>query len=160
MQLSGPFTYRITFNSDRITGVIAPNGDTKFSGEASIEMPKLYVISDGQQPLYVGVTKQRVRSRLSYGFQSKGSHGYHGYEWRHKLSCAHVDIWVQRGQDRNLRCMETVEAEVVYLIRKKYGQWPKYQTEIHFHPSDSTHRMASQRIVNHYGSANAQPAYQ
>jgi hypothetical protein len=35
--------------------------------------------------------------------------------------------------------IETVEAEVVFLIRAA-GQWPLWQTEIHFHPSSQVHR--------------------
>lgn len=151
MKLSGPFTYRITFNSEKITSVKAPNGDDKFSGEASRPVPKLYVISSGQRPIYVGVTKQRIGDRLRMGFQPSGVHGYHGYAWRHGLSSANVDIWLQEDSEDSTE-IETVEAEVVFQIRHIYDQWPEYQTEIHFHPSEPAHRAAAMEIVDHYRS--------
>ena len=51
--------------------------------------------------------------------------------------------------DRNERDIETVEAEVVYLIRSA-GQWPEFQTEIHFHPSTPVHRKVAEEIMQHY----------
>ena len=52
-------------------------------------------------------------------------------------------------QDRNERDIETVEAEVVYLIRKQ-GQWPEFQTEIHFYKSNDIHRKVAADIMAHY----------
>ena len=40
----------------------------------------------------------------------------------------------------------TVEAEMVYLIRRS-GQWPRFQTEIHFHPSEEHHRKVAKRLL-------------
>jgi hypothetical protein len=51
--------------------------------------------------------------------------------------------------DRNERDIETVEAEVVYLIRAA-GQWPAFQTEIHFYPSSARHREVAAQIMSHY----------
>ena len=150
MQLSGPFAYRIRFDKNGIIGVEGPDRSTNFSGPASQKVPKLYVISHDQQPLYVGVTKQRVRDRLRLGFQANSGHGYHGYAWRHHLSYAAVDVWLQEGSNRDLVQIETVEAEVVFLIRQRFGQWPSYQTEIHFHESGATHRQAARDIIDHY----------
>ncbi len=45
--------------------------------------------------------------------------------------------------------IETVEAEVVYRIRHA-GQWPQYQTEIHFHESKRVHRDVAASILGHY----------
>jgi phospholipase/lecithinase/hemolysin len=45
--------------------------------------------------------------------------------------------------------IETVEAEVVFLIRCA-GQWPQYQTEIHFHPSTAVHRDIAASIIARY----------
>jgi len=44
--------------------------------------------------------------------------------------------------------METVEAEVAFLIRRA-GQWPSGQTEIHFHPSEQMHRKLAEAVVQH-----------
>jgi len=38
----------------------------------------------------------------------------------------------------------------MYLIRQESGQWPEYQTEIHFHQSTSLHRAIARSILNHY----------
>jgi hypothetical protein len=46
--------------------------------------------------------------------------------------------------------LETVEAEVVFLIRCA-GQWPRGQTEIHFHPSEKEHRDLAAKIVKLIG---------
>ena len=149
MPVSGPFSYQIKFNKDKITEVRSPNGDNKFSGAASRRVPKLYVVSDRKKPIYVGQTKQPMRARLRLGFRSDGSHGYHGYAWRHKTSQVTLDIWVPRGNEDSV-WIETVEAEVVFLIRDEDGQWPQYQTEIHFHPSRPSHRDAARKIFNYY----------
>ncbi|WP_305809178.1 hypothetical protein, partial [Staphylococcus epidermidis] len=45
--------------------------------------------------------------------------------------------------------IETIEAEVVYLIRQA-GQWPRFQTEIHFHPSGDEHRQWALTIAETY----------
>ena len=47
--------------------------------------------------------------------------------------------------------IETVEDEVVFLIRSA-GQWPKDQTEIHFHPSTDVHRAVARSIMARYGA--------
>jgi hypothetical protein len=39
---------------------------------------------------------------------------------------------------------------VVFLIRSA-GQWPKDQTEIHFHPSTDVHRAVARSIMARYG---------
>ena len=153
MKLCGPFTYQINFTYEGITSVKGPTGQKNFSGQASSKSPKLYIISSGNRPLYVGETRQRVKDRLRYGFKASGEHGYYGYDWRRNLAEADVDIWVQEGGDTGTkREIETVEAEVVFLIRKEFGQWPAYQTEIHFHPSDDVHREEAKKIVDKYRS--------
>ncbi len=146
--LSGPFTYTIEFDRENITKVTAPDGANKFSGQASRRVPKLYVIVDNGNPIYVGMTRQRIGDRLRQGFQATGSHGYSGYEWRNKISLASVDVWVCDREDQNM--METVEAEVVFQIRSTFGQWPEHQTEIHFHPSSEVHRQEAERVFRRY----------
>lgn len=62
-----------------------------------------------------------------------------------------LDIWCDSDPltPQSVRDIETVEAEVVFLIRQA-GQWPEFQTEIHFHPSNEGHREAARRILGHY----------
>ena len=155
MRLYGPFTYRITFNCKGITNVKGPTGQRNFSGQASLKTPKLYIISSVNKPLYVGETRQRVNDRLRGGFKASGEHGYYGYDWRRNLSEANVDVWVHEGRDtKTKREIETIEAEVVFLIRKEFGQWPAHQTEIHFHPSEAIHREEAKKILDHYRSTS------
>ena len=154
MKLSGPHTYQIAFSNEKITSVKDSDGnETKFLSPVTQAVPKLYVISDVGKPIYVGATRQPIRSRLTYGFKASGEHGYRGYQWRHHLAQATMDIWVQNEGDKGANSfIETVEAEVVFLIRQEYDQWPEHQIEIHFHPSEPIHRELAGEIVKHYRS--------
>ena len=151
MKMSGPFNYKITFDSQRINSVLAYNGDPKFSGEASMKVPKIYIISRDYEPLYVGETRQRVRDRLRSGFSAIGDRGYYGYDWRRNIQRADVDVWLQvEGDTETKTDIETVEAEVVFLIRQEFCQWPAHQTEIHFHQSKPVHRREARKIIDHF----------
>ena len=61
-----------------------------------------------------------------------------------------LDIWMfeEIKNDDQSYYVETIEAEIAYLIRNTDGQWPKHQNEIHFHESDSEHRRLALKIVN------------
>src|SRR5207248_1938012 len=126
-------------------------GTPRFSGSSTSHRPKLYVVSIAETPIYVGVTKQPVRSRLRLGWNANGRGGYHGYAWRRELSQAFLDVWCHNDPHtvNPLIDMETVEAEVVFLIRSA-GQWPQYQTEIHFHQSKPEHRNVAKTILKRY----------
>jgi len=150
MDIVGPDRYYLTFNAESFS-VQCPRGTDKFSGIATSKMPKIYVVSAKNKPIYVGVTRQSMRNRLRGGWDASGMHGYHGYAWRYEHEAACLDIWAQRDapdENPNLE-LETVEAEVVFLIRCA-GQWPLSQTEIHFHPSTSEHRRAATEIASSY----------
>ena len=156
MQVSKPIRYRITFDSQKITSKSGPKGEATFVSPVTKPGPKLYVILDNHEPVYVGATIRPIGECLGSGFRSK-----YRYEWR-LLQCAYVDIWRLKGVDDNdTRAMETVEAEVVFLIRETRKQWPKYQTEIHFHQSQDSHRKIAMKIASYYpattGARHAQP---
>jgi hypothetical protein len=104
-----------------------------------------------ERPIYVGVTRQPIRNRLRFGWSASGKGGYYGYAWRHGLNEAILDVWCHEDApaDKPALDIETVEAEVVFLIRCS-GQWPMYQTEIHFHPSTQIHRDIAARIMSRY----------
>ena len=136
------------------------------------------MVSHDRRPIYVGKTTDPIARRLREGFNPADHNGYKGYLWRHYVKEATIDIWtltldcqdtaelkedpsmkqaIKRGdkkRDDKKRIeeiiIETVEAEVVLLIQQKHGQWPKYQSEIHFHQSQRTHREAAEKIVHHY----------
>ncbi len=179
MHLLKPIRYRITFNPKKITSREGPKGEKNgFVSPASNEGPKLYIISAEEIPVYVGATKRPMGERMRTGFQSDGRNGYRGYLWRHYLSLAAVDIWqleleekdfaelkedptVKKAKENNNQkrieeiIIETVEAEVVLLIQQRYGQWPKYQSEIHFRQSQETHREIARKVVATTGAPHA-----
>ena len=149
MTLSGPDRYVLTITPKSFT-VECSQGTSRFSGLATSSKPKLYVVSVDDLPIYVGITKQRMRNRLRYGWSADGRHGYHGYAWRHHHERAVMDVWCHEdAANEKTLDIETVEAEVVFLIRAA-GQWPLHQTEIHFHPSTQVHRDAAASVMARY----------
>jgi hypothetical protein len=68
--------------------------------------------------------------------------------WANKFTEASLDIWVHEdpANETPLLDLETIEAEVVFLVRQA-GQWPLRQTEIHFHSSSPVHREIAATIV-------------
>ncbi len=138
--------YLLACQADRFS-VVCPKGLPNFSGLAASDAPKLYVASHQGEPIYVGITRQPVGRRLRYGWTANGKHGYHGYAWRHEFTEVDLDIWCHTDAiDRDCRDIETVEAEVVYLIRKA-SDWPRYQTEIHFRRASSVHRRVAAQVA-------------
>jgi len=150
MKVIGPERYRLNFDANNFE-VTCQKGSRTFSGIATSKKPKLYIVSAKGTPIYVGVTKQSIRNRLRNGWNAKGETGYYGYSWRHSLIEAQLDVWCHEDapSDNSALDIETVEAEVVFLIRSA-GQWPQFQTEIHFHPSNSNHRNVASTIVECY----------
>ena len=117
----------IEVNGQQTTHFIAP--DTKPG------IQKLYVVKDGKDICYVGITSQTMSSRLRTGFIDEGHYGYHGYKWKDKLKRAELLVWAFPNREKD--SVEAIEGEIVYLIRNWTGRWPKYQMEIHFHPDAS-----------------------
>jgi hypothetical protein len=151
MKITGPERYRLTFDA-KAFAVTCQNGTPKFSGIATSKKPKLYVFASIDEiPIYVGITKQPIRKRLNLGWNAKGETGYYGYAFRHDLTEANLDIWCHEDAlvENASSDIETVEAEVVFLIRCS-GQWPRYQTEIHFHPSKAIHKDVAASIMQRY----------
>jgi hypothetical protein len=155
MRISGPQRYRLTFDANTFR-VTCERGTNKFSGIATSRRPKLYIASADEKPFYVGITKQPLRNRLRLGWSAVGEGGYYGYAWRRNLTEANLDVWCHEDapEDQPMRDIETVEAEVVFLIRFA-GQWPLHQTEIHFHPSIDIHREAAEAIIASYSTKQA-----
>ena len=152
MKLEGPVRYRIAILPEPgLFEITDTNGNIKLPAQTRSSLPKLYVVTADEAPIYVGVTRQSIRSRLRFGFTAKGEHGYHGYRWRHCYNDVTLDLWchIDPPEKDKLLDVETIEAEVVFLIRQK-GQWPPYQTEIHFHPSTPDHRRTAEAIVRWY----------
>lgn len=154
MRIIGPDRYLLTITPTSFA-VECAAGTAKFSGIATSRKPKLYVVAVDESPIYVGITKQPMRDRLRFGWKANGRHGYHGYAWRHKHDRATMDIWCHEDSpNERILDIETVEAEVVFLIRSA-GQWPTHQTEIHFHPSEQAHRDVAASVMAHYRKVRA-----
>jgi hypothetical protein len=118
-----------------------------FPARANTKLPKLYVVVADGELIYVGVTRRPMRERLYSGWNASGKNGYYGYAWRHTHTEADLYVWChENAPDGSSLDLETVEAEVAFLIRSA-GQWPRSQTEIHFHPSEKEHRELAARIV-------------
>ena len=147
MKLLGPEQYRLRFNTRRFE-LLPLSGTSQVSERVRARRPKLYVIASYGQPVYVGITNQPIRARLRLGWNADGSTGYYGYAFRRHLREARLFVWFHprtRGKAA-IRDLETVEAEVAYLVRKQ-RQWPRFQTEIHFYPSRAVHRKAAKAVV-------------
>jgi hypothetical protein len=108
--------------------------------------PKLYLVTSARNIVYVGITRQSLSARLRYGFSADGKNGYHGYRWAKSNGRYYVYCWAfdDKVADKEL---ETIEGEIVYLLRESTGQWPKHQTEIHFHTSKEYHRKVAALIL-------------
>ena len=124
----------LELNGHEISHFVAP--DTKAG------LQKLYVVKDGRDIYYVGITSQSMSARLRIGLVDNGHYGYHGYKWKDKVKQAELLICNFPATTRD--SVEAIEAELVYFIREKTGNWPKYQMEIHFHrASESEKQVAS-----------------
>jgi hypothetical protein len=118
----------------------------KFSAPVTEKaLPKLYAVKANAEVLYVGFTVQSISNRLRGGFQADGTHGYHGYKWK---DLSKVELFVWWFRELSSRQVESIEAEVVYLIRNETGNWPKCQNEIHFWPTSEHDRNLARTIFD------------
>src|SRR3990172_7453483 len=127
MQVEGPDRFSLSINPGGSPPfeVRDVNGATRFSGRATSTLPKLYVVTGGGLPIYIGITRQSMRARLRLGWSASGESGYYGYRWRHDHAEVTLDLWYHVDPPRKNAelAIETVEAELVYLVRQ-HGQWP------------------------------------
>lgn len=143
MKIIGPERFELNIkNSKKYT--LLPKSNILYSNKK--KTPKLYIISYNNEPIYVGITIQPLRNRLNYGFNAIGVGGYYGYAWRKKYRKVDMFVWFLKNSTVK-NDIETVEAEIVYEIRKQCGQWPEQQTEIHFHHSNTEHRKWARKIL-------------
>ena len=152
MKLNEPQNYWIKPLGGGKYNLSVESGNCKFSKPATIRgVAKLYTVSDADSLIYVGISQQPMSVRLNYGFKANGESGYHGYKWKNLKRQLRLSVWTAQkdGSPVPLRELETVEAEVAFLCRQQFGQWPVYQHEIHFYPSDEGHRSAAGIIYSH-----------
>ena len=156
MKLSNPQEYELELLDSETYKVKGENGEEVFSAPASSKaIPKLYVVHDSEVIHYVGITRQSMAARLRYGLKAKGTHGYHGYKWKSHSGKLELSIWVLENIKPNeaYQELETIEAEMVFLCRLHFAQWPESQHEIHFHKSEEFHRKCSRLIYEHIESS-------
>ena len=150
MELSEPLKYEITVENFTNYSVKGPNGTKTFKAPVTTSGPKLYVFSNKNNIIYIGQTIQGMSARLRLGFKADGTGGYWGYKWRNELKKADLYIWtlIETPKENELYTLESIESEVVYHFRSQKNQWPKYQTEIHFHETNEKHRKMAIDIYN------------
>lgn len=152
MILNEPQDYWIELLEGGAYRLSSESGVCSFSKPATVRgVAKLYTLSDRGVLIYVGIAQQPMSSRLNFGFKANGEAGYHGYKWKKLQQRLRLSVWTASHEGRYvaLRELETVEAEVAFLCRQKSGQWPEYQHEIHFYPSETHHRDAAEKIYGH-----------
>lgn len=131
--------------------VLTEDGSIGFTKPASSKKtPKLYSVYDDKVLHYIGITSQPMSTRLRFGIKAKGQNGYHGYKWKH-LDQLYLTIWTVSGcnEEEAYRALESIEAEAVYLYRKRHKRWPESQHEIHFHNNDSLNWRVPKEIIDH-----------
>jgi hypothetical protein len=148
MKLLGPFNYEVSVKGENGYTIVCPKGTSHFHAPVTKRKPKLYVFSDHGRLLYIGQTIQGMSARMRLGFKADGASGYWGYAWRKSLPKVSLHIWCLEGVNDGdaLKDLECIESEVIFLYRSVHRQWPKYQTEIHFHESTPDHRTLASEI--------------
>jgi hypothetical protein len=119
---------------------------------------KIYIFKRGKSIIYVGLTRQKLLTRLAGSFgayrrriQTKEStNGYCGYKMiSHFKNKGLLKVLVfplthlRNGDKSDYEKAEAIEAEVVFAIRAKTGKWPLFQNEIHFYNFKTSKRYAN-----------------
>jgi hypothetical protein len=146
MDFKGPYRYTLLIQGNEGERNMHSKLDTKgnivsFSSPVTLnKRAKIYILKDKESIIYIGYTSQSIANRLRYGINPKGAKGYSGYKWKDheklELLLFVFDkelIGDQNNEDKKyISFVESVEAELVYLVRSKTGKWPENQNEIHF----------------------------
>lgn len=130
------------------------------------ERRKLYFIYYDKDILYVGEANTSIKTRFQrsctsynhYITNGKARGGYKGYKWLNKtdnpvrkLKVAVATFSEVYDPDDKRAFIEAIEGELVYLIRNKYGYWPKFQNEIHFSNCDGAGEIAEEILKKVFG---------
>ena len=150
MKVPSPQIYRLLLQAG--SGYQATRvGETRagFHFPLTRPCPKLYVVVRQTEFHYVGITNRPMAARINLGLKAKGKGGYHGYKWKHIREPLGLLVWAFENEKGAsfLRELETVEAEVAFLVRHTTARWPLSQTEIHFYHATPAHLQAAQGIV-------------
>lgn len=107
---------------------------------------KIYIVkTKANEILYIGEAYTKITTRMQRACTSynhfvrhkKAKGGYKGYKWLNKKENAERNLIIyvatfstdyNDARDR----IESIEGELVYLVRTTLEYWPKFQNEIHF----------------------------
>lgn len=120
------------------------------------ERRKLYIVYLDEEVLYVGEAHTSIKTRFQRGcnafnYYKKNNDiargGYKGYKWLNKIDNSERNLKVvvatfSVDYDNRRNHIEAIEGELVYLIRNKFGYWPKFQNEIHFSNCEGAREIA------------------
>jgi hypothetical protein len=136
--------YEFTIDSVSHSFTIQPMKSDQTRG-LSKEFRKVYLIKDASNNIiYIGEANSSIKIRFQRAFTSfryfaknkKARGGYKGYKFIgiHHAAALSVGVAIfNQAYNDNRQFIEAVEGELVYLVRAKTGEWPKFQNEIHFH---------------------------
>lgn len=139
------YTYKIKVKNKDIVS-ISPNDDPKtkhFIAPVTKKGNKIYLVGKKGLIHYVGITRQSMNARIRYGVKPNHKSGYHGYKWLQENGNHSLIVWTFSDNED----IEAIEAEIVHFFRVQHDQWPKYQTEIHFHPTTEKQRSLAKKIL-------------
>ena len=117
---------KISSYTDKLSGLKLKSFHPRL---AQSQVAKIYILKEGKTYLYVGTTIQSLQKRFRQGFTATGKTGYHGYKWKKKEK-VQLFAWCLPGLSKIQ--IESIEAELAFLIREKTSKWPLAQNEIHF----------------------------
>ena len=130
--------YRLILSNRKIVSLEHKAKNNLFSETKTFLKPvtskrlrKIYIVKNRSKIIYIGIASQSIANRLRYGFSAKGKGGYYGYRWKDLADKIDLLIWCFPGQ--SMQYVESIEAEIVFALRRDTGKWPAFQTEIHFH---------------------------
>ena len=134
--------YRLKIkDNEKCTIELLPEEDLKVDALKQ-ERRKLYIVHNGNEILYVGEANTSIKTRFQ---RSLRSHNYfvvnqkrqgYAYKWLDIVNKAReltvTVIIFDDNLDDNRSFVEAIEGDLVFIIRKEFGYWPKFQNEIHF----------------------------
>lgn len=143
MYFEGPYCYSLFLSGSQKKRVLSrkeQDGIVVDFGKpvTQYKHPKIYILKDGERVVYVGYSSQSIRARIDGGLRAKGENGYHGYKWQWEEELELLVFMFtpfvgnKEKDDQYKLFVEAIEAELVFLIRQKTGNWPECQNEIHF----------------------------
>lgn len=137
------YIYKIKVKDNGIVSVLANDGTKHFVDPVTKKGNKIYLVGKNGLIHYVGITKQSMNSRIRYGVKPNHKSGYHGYKWLKEDGDHSLIVWTFDDNED----VEAIEAEIVHFFRVQHNQWPKYQTEIHFHQTTDKQRSLAKTIL-------------